>query len=69
MESKMCKSGHRFMTDLLVWSLMADGGLESALDEFLSIDITEVGNLDENYDIGSSPLSIPLLYLVRQLIR
>lgn len=65
----MCKSGHRFMTDLLVWSLMADGGLESALDEFLSIDITEVGNLDENYDIGSSPLSIPLLYLVRQLIR
>lgn len=57
------------MTDLLVWSLMADGGLETALDEFLSIDISEVTSLDENYDIGSSPLSIPLLYLVRQLIR
>ncbi|KAL1491483.1 hypothetical protein ABEB36_012074 [Hypothenemus hampei] len=68
MESKMCKSGHRFMTDLLVWSLMADGGLETALNEILSVDISEMPNLDENYDIGSSPLSIPLLYLVRQLI-
>ncbi|CAH1128754.1 unnamed protein product [Ceutorhynchus assimilis] len=69
METKMCKTGHRFMTDLLVWSLMADGGLETALDEFLKADISEMPNLDENYDIGSSPFSIPLLYLVRQLIR
>ncbi|XP_048524463.1 E3 ubiquitin-protein ligase HERC2 [Dendroctonus ponderosae] len=69
MESKMCKSGHRFMTDLLVWSLMADRGLDNALNEFLSVDISEMANLDETCEIGSSPLAIPLLYLVRQLIR
>ncbi|XP_066141939.1 E3 ubiquitin-protein ligase HERC2 isoform X1 [Euwallacea fornicatus] len=69
METQMCKSGHQFMTDLLVWSLMADGGLETALNEFLSVDISEITNLDENYDIGASAFSIPLLYLVRQLIR
>ena len=28
----MLSAGQRFMTDLLVSSLMADGGLESALD-------------------------------------
>lgn len=65
----MCKSGHRFMTDLLVWSLMADRGLDNALNEFLSVDISEIANLDETCEIGSSPLAIPLLYLVRQLIR
>ncbi|XP_050303138.1 E3 ubiquitin-protein ligase HERC2 [Anthonomus grandis grandis] len=68
-ETKMCKSGHRFMTDLLVWSLMAEGGLETALEEFLSVDVSETSCVEENYDIGASPLSIPLLYLVRQLIR
>ncbi|XP_030756884.1 E3 ubiquitin-protein ligase HERC2 [Sitophilus oryzae] len=68
-DSKMCKSGHRFMTDLLVWSLMADGGLEMALNESLNVDISEMATVDDNYELGSSPITIPLLYLVRQLIR
>ncbi|CAG9815802.1 unnamed protein product [Phaedon cochleariae] len=69
MEPKMCKSGHRFMTDLLVWSLMADGGLETALNEALGIDISELISADENFEQTSSHISIPLLYLVRQLVR
>jgi E3 ubiquitin-protein ligase HERC2 len=31
-EAGVMSSGQRFMTDLLVSSLMADGGLESALE-------------------------------------
>ncbi|XP_018562377.1 E3 ubiquitin-protein ligase HERC2 isoform X2 [Anoplophora glabripennis] len=68
MDLKMCQSGHRFMTDLLVSSLMADGGLETALNEALGDDITELANSDENFD-QSSHITIPLLYLVRQLVR
>lgn len=64
----MCQSGHRFMTDLLVSSLMADGGLETALNEALGDDIVELANSDENFD-QSSHITIPLLYLVRQLVR
>ncbi|CAH0559020.1 unnamed protein product [Brassicogethes aeneus] len=69
-EPKMCRSGHRFMTDLLVWSLMADGGLETALDEALGVDISELANSDETLDQSlSTHITIPLLYLVRQLVR
>ncbi|KAF7266968.1 hypothetical protein GWI33_019752 [Rhynchophorus ferrugineus] len=68
-DTKMCKSGHRFMTDLLVWSLMADGGLELALNESLNVDFSEMACPEDNYELGSSPITIPLLYLVRQLIR
>ncbi|KAJ8962033.1 hypothetical protein NQ314_005815 [Rhamnusium bicolor] len=67
-EPKMCRSGHRFMTDLLVWSLMADGGLETALNEALGVDISELANADENFEQSSSHITIPLLYLVRQLV-
>ncbi|XP_072386929.1 E3 ubiquitin-protein ligase HERC2 [Diabrotica undecimpunctata] len=69
MEPKMCKSGHRFMTDLLVWSLMADGGLETALNEALNSEASELANADENFEQSSSHITIPLLYLVRQLVR
>ncbi|KAG5897066.1 hypothetical protein JTB14_025882 [Gonioctena quinquepunctata] len=68
-EPKMCKSGHRFMTDLLVWSLMADGGLETALNDALGVDISELIGADENVEQSSSHITIPLLYLVRQLVR
>ncbi|KAJ8950701.1 hypothetical protein NQ318_012781 [Aromia moschata] len=68
-EPKMCRSGHRFMTDLLVWSLMADGGLETALNEALGVDISELTNADENFEQSSSHITIPLLYLIRQLVR
>lgn len=68
-ESKLCRSGHRFMTDLLVWSLMADGGLEAALQVALVVDMSELtDDSDENFE-QTSYINIPLLYLVRQLIR
>ncbi|CAH1964040.1 unnamed protein product [Acanthoscelides obtectus] len=69
LEPKMCHSGDRFMIDLLVWSLMADGGLETALNEALVADISELANADINYEQSSSHVSIPLLYLIRQLMR
>ncbi|KYB24999.1 putative E3 ubiquitin-protein ligase HERC2-like Protein [Tribolium castaneum] len=68
-ETKMCKSGHRFMTDLLVWSLMADGGLETALNEALGLDISELTESEENFEPSTSHITIPLLYLIKQLIR
>ncbi|XP_044262446.1 E3 ubiquitin-protein ligase HERC2 isoform X2 [Tribolium madens] len=68
-ETKMCKSGHRFMTDLLVWSLMADGGLETALNEALGLDISELTESEENFEQSTTHITIPLLYLIKQLIR
>ena len=68
-EAKMCKSGHRFMTDLLVWSLMADGGLETALNEALGLDISELTDSDETFEQSTTHITIPLLYLIKQLIR
>lgn len=65
-ETKMCKMGHRFMTDLLVWSLMVDGGLETALNEALGLDISDITDTEE---LDQGHITIPLLYLVRQLIR
>ncbi|XP_074029211.1 E3 ubiquitin-protein ligase HERC2 [Leptinotarsa decemlineata] len=68
-ENKMCKSGHRFMIDLLVWSLMADGGLETAVDDALGVDISKLVNVNDNVEQSSTHITIPLLYLVRQLVR
>lgn len=65
----MCKSGHRFMTNLLIWSLMSDGGLETALQEALNTELSDMPEMDENLDQPSTHVTIPLLYLVRQLIR
>lgn len=61
--------GHRFMTDLLVWSLMADGGLETALYEALRVEIAELADADETFEISSGHTTIPLLHLVKQLLR
>ena len=41
----MLSSGQRFMTDLLVSSLMSDGGLETSLDAAFK---TEVAQCDTN---------------------
>jgi E3 ubiquitin-protein ligase HERC2 len=57
------------MTDLLVWSLMADGGLETALNEALGLDISELTDSEENFEQSGTHITIPLLYLIRQLIR
>lgn len=70
MEPGSVSYGHRFMTDLLVWSLMADGGLETALYEALRAEIAELADADETFE--STPMShttIPLLHLVKQLLK
>ncbi|XP_073987726.1 E3 ubiquitin-protein ligase HERC2 isoform X1 [Rhodnius prolixus] len=65
--------GQHFMTDLLVSSLMADGGLESSLQAAIMAEHTEISpeimtNMEteskENYLSG-----VPLFYLVKQLLR
>lgn len=52
-------SGHRFMTDLLVGSLMAEGGLQTALNQAIN-----AGTQDYN-----SEHHLPLLHLLKQLLR
>lgn len=52
-------SGHRFMTDLLVGSLMAEGGLQIALNQAIN-----AGTQDYN-----SEHHLPLLHLLKQLLR
>lgn len=61
--------GHRFMTDLLVWSLMADGGLEMALYEALRVEIAELAEADETFEMPTCNTAIPLLHLIKQLLR
>lgn len=44
-ESVAVSAGKRFMTDLLVSSLMADGGLEAALQAAIKAEIQEAEEL------------------------
>lgn len=53
-------SGHRFMTDLLVNSLMADEGLQTALKQAINTEPEECLNNSQN---------LPLLHLIKQLLR
>lgn len=53
-------SGHRFMTDLLVGSLMAEEGLLTALKQAVNADAQER---------ASSQNNLPLLHLIKQLLR
>lgn len=68
-EPLQVSKGHRFMTDLLVWSLMADGGLETALFEALVAEIAELADADETFEMTTTYSTIPLLHLVKQLLR
>lgn len=52
-------SGHRFMTDLLVGSLMAEGGLQTALKQAINPEPQEFNNGHH----------LPLLHLLKQLLR
>lgn len=52
-------SGHRFMTDLLVGSLMAEGGLQIALKQAINPEPQEYSNSHH----------LPLLHLLKQLLR
>lgn len=58
--------GQRFMMDLLVSSLMADGGLESALESAI---LSEITDPPEQGTSRSCDSSIPLLHLIKQLLR
>lgn len=46
--ASMLSRGQRFMTELLVSSLMTDGGLESSLEDALRIE-TQVDALKEEF--------------------
>ncbi|CAB3375688.1 Hypothetical predicted protein [Cloeon dipterum] len=70
--------GQKFMTDLLVNSLMADGGLEAALEAAIRAEVTFA--LETNLDFLSESAqetkraiinegSIPLLHLIKQLLK
>ncbi|XP_014251481.1 E3 ubiquitin-protein ligase HERC2 isoform X1 [Cimex lectularius] len=66
--------GQHFMTDLLVSSLMAEGGLESSLEAAIKaehIELTGGSNPEseqkDKYDKSMS--SVPLFYLIKQLLR
>ncbi|XP_054270101.1 E3 ubiquitin-protein ligase HERC2 isoform X2 [Macrosteles quadrilineatus] len=73
-ETNNLSQGHHFMTDLLVSSLMADGGLETSLEAAIKGELAEMKDYDsdllldsENHDRYSS--AVPLLHLVKQLLR
>lgn len=57
------------MTDLLVWSLMTDGGLETSLCEALRIEIAELADSEETFEILVTRSTIPLLHLIKQLLK
>ncbi|XP_055844671.1 probable E3 ubiquitin-protein ligase HERC2 isoform X2 [Episyrphus balteatus] len=59
-EPGISSSGHRFMTDLLVGSLMAEGGLEIALNQAIRSETSECIESGHN---------LPLLHLIKQLLR
>lgn len=59
-EPGISTAGHRFMTDLLVGSLMAEGGLETALKQAIRL---------ESNDCVDNGHNLPLLHLIKQLLR
>lgn len=58
-EPGVSSSGHRFMTDLLVGSLMAEEGLQTALKQAINSEPEDASN-EHN---------LPLLHLIKQLLR
>lgn len=58
-EPGVSTAGHRFMTDLLVGSLMAEEGLQTALKQAINSESQECS--DSN--------SLPLMHLIKQLLR
>lgn len=48
---------------------MADGGLEMALYEALRVEIAELAEADETFEMPTCNTAIPLLHLIKQLLR
>lgn len=61
--------GHRFMTDLLVGSLMAEDGLETALNQAILSSDPEEQQMDTGVEDSTMDFNIPLLHLIKQLLR
>lgn len=59
-EPSISTNGHRFMTDLLVNSLMAEEGLQTALKQAINTETEDCMNSGQN---------LPLLHLIVQLLR
>lgn len=59
-EPSISTAGHRFMTDLLVNSLMVDEGLQTALKHAINSEPEDCLNNGQN---------LPLLHLIKQLLR
>lgn len=62
-------AGHRFMTDLLVGSLMAEDGLETALSQAIQSSDPEEQQSEVGVEDSSMDYNIPLLHLIKQLLR
>ncbi|GAB0100562.1 Probable E3 ubiquitin-protein ligase HERC2 [Sergentomyia squamirostris] len=58
-DNNISTCGHRFMTDLLVGSLMAEGGLQTALNQVINCEPEDTSNSH----------NLPLLHLIKQLLR
>ncbi|XP_066595212.1 E3 ubiquitin-protein ligase HERC2 [Prorops nasuta] len=83
LEQSNTSNGQQFMADLLVSSLMADGGLELALKAAVKAEISEICDKDtfvgatkvsevkqtKEYNSEKYNMTISLLQLVKQLIR
>lgn len=48
---------------------MADGGLETALFEALRTEMAELADAEETFEVPTSHTTIPLLHLVKQLLK
>ncbi|XP_058055381.1 probable E3 ubiquitin-protein ligase HERC2 [Anopheles bellator] len=63
-------AGHRFMTDLLVGSLMAEGGLQTALNQAINHHQNHQQRpLDATGSGGGTTTHLSLLHLLKQLLR
>lgn len=60
--------GQRFMTDLLVSSLMADGGLQSALDAAVKKEMLEIEEKKVKLMIVPSNICITVNMLIQSLL-
>ncbi|XP_053679051.1 probable E3 ubiquitin-protein ligase HERC2 [Anopheles nili] len=61
-------AGHRFMTDLLVGSLMAEGGLQTALNQAINHQLHQNPFQPQETHSGSGT-HLSLLHLLKQLLR
>uniref|UniRef100_A0A182QWD0 HECT-type E3 ubiquitin transferase n=1 Tax=Anopheles farauti TaxID=69004 RepID=A0A182QWD0_9DIPT len=67
--SAATSAGHRFMTDLLVGSLMAEGGLQTALNQAINHHHQNPSFQAQETQHGGNGTHLSLLHLLKQLLR